>query len=410
MLVLDQAQDLNGQETYKLIQLYGAPDYVKKASVEDLCGTQELPQKSYADGLQRLWATHTPAAVWASAGFLLSKKASLTERQFQTAYNRVLDSAKYFNTRKDIDALQTKMSKATDTLETALTDSDFAMVYTDKNGDTKRHCPMRNSLEVKKAAEYLSKYRDKMPLSVRKQFAEKVIEKAAEYGSDIKSHQALLEKTACQGLCSAKDAAAFIRQRTLCIGQARKGDPMCEALKKFASAMEANPDQSVWIMGQLAEVVDEFDRAHGLDKQYSQGLSRPEDILFGVTKTAIANVTDELAENSLTGNFYKKSDLRLIKTAKLAEVLGQDFAKAVSTAGVFIDTEKLATVLPTLPLTDANLFDQVAAQAGIAPYATKKANDGFKLDIQAVSRDYAVPSNGKRSLWDRAKTSLRVNS
>ena len=37
--------------------------------------------------------------------------------------------------------------------------------------------------------------------------------------------------------------------------------------------------------------------------------------------------------------------------------LGEDFAEAISTANAWVDTEKLAQILPTLPRNDMEIFD-----------------------------------------------------
>ena len=51
--VLDQTGDLNGQETFRLCQLYDAPDFVKEAAVEQLIGPETLRPHLYADPKRR---------------------------------------------------------------------------------------------------------------------------------------------------------------------------------------------------------------------------------------------------------------------------------------------------------------------------------------------------------------------
>tara|TARA_A100001015_G_C14377857_1_gene476818 strand:- start:85 stop:525 length:441 start_codon:yes stop_codon:yes gene_type:complete len=144
------------------------------------------------------------------------------------------------------------------------------------------------------------------------------------------------------------------------------------------------------------------DRENNLVKSYGKSLERPEDIIFGVTKEAIASVSTELIGSDLTGTFFKRADLERLSVSELGDALGEDFADAVSTANAWVDTEKLAKILPTLPRNDMEIFEAVAAEAGVTPFATKSASARF-INPANMQKMAAAHGSAEGSLWNRIK-------
>ena len=390
-MILDQTQDLNGQELFRMVTLYGAPDYVKSAQVTELCG-DELPQAQFADPLHRSYPLHTQAATWASAAFYLEKEGADLK---SSAWHRIQESVKYFKIDADIEQLHKKIAAATTVDETQLPDSAFGLV-TREGDQVRRQYPLRNAMEVKTAAAYLVAYRDRFPLPICRQFAERILDKAAAFSAGLREFPQL-EKLAGNGISDAATLSSAIRTRVLGVGPARH-DPACQEMEKLASEIDAHPQQTChasFLIG-LADAIDTFDRQYGLNHQYSQGLPRPEDIAFGITKQAMAAVTDELVDNTLTGTVYKRADLEQLQLRDVADALGEEVAGDVSLTGR-LDTHKLAAALPTLPLGDAEVFDALAAEAGIAPFAVKRASGITKNPLPAASS----PAARRGGLWEQ---------
>jgi hypothetical protein len=224
-----------------------------------------------------------------------------------------------------------------------------------------------------------------LPLPVCRKFAECVLRKAAAYGADIRPQLLALEKMAGNGVSDATSVAAAIRVRALSLGIARDGNPVCENLEKLACEIESHPQHTLHygFLVNFADTIDAFDRQHGLHRQYKDGLPRPEDIAFGVTKQAVAEVTQDFVVNRMTGSVYKRAELDRIHLHDISECLGQEIANAVSAGGALLDTEKLAMVLPTLPRGDAEIFDSLAAEAGVAPVTTTKKTAGISRNQPA---------------------------
>ena len=69
-------------------------------------------------------------------------------------------------------------------------------------------------------------------------------------------------------------------------------------------------------------------------------------------------------------------------------MMGTDFADAISAGGLFVSSEKLAEIVPTLPRGDAELFDRMLNSVGIHPVAKEAAHTrgGFDdADLRALA-------------------------
>lgn len=401
--VFDQSLDLNGQELHRIINLYGAPDYVKEASADRLCGEENLPPHMYADPVRKLYPCHTAPAVWASTAFFSEKRASLPNDQAAKIQQRLGESARYFAIEGDVGELKAKVARALSTDTGALPDELFAIVRVYEDGRKERLYPMRNSTEVQKAAEYLETYRDQLRYADRRKVADKILQKAAEYGANVRPWQGLLEKTAGLGACSSTDAAELVRSRARILKSHERD--LQEELEKLAAQVEEAGElfKHFAPLDKLASIVDQFDHERGLHQGYRQGmLDRPEDVLFGVTEKVAMDLSQELVENPRTGNIYKRADLENLNLRTLGDAMGAEFVGAVSTANAWIDMEKLSEIVPTLPLDDAETFDGVLAAMGIAPFATKMAEaapQGLQPDEREALAAQHTPAAG--GLWGR---------
>jgi len=403
--ISDQARDINGQELHRILSLYPLPDFVKSASQQDICGDDSLPPHLYADITRRCYPIHSGPATIISSIFFNEKKASMNKHRAALIESNLARAAEYFKVGGYMRRLTEKVASAATHEATQLPDAAFAIVFEGADGAAERHYPMRNVHEVKAAAAWLADHRDLLPFSDRHQIANKVLEKSAEFGAGLPEHRNMLEKMAGLGVCAGKDAARLIRTRMLAAGGMHKPSALQQELEKLAALCEEKPDSVRHYVPliKIAEIVDQFDHEHGLNRKYDDILERPEDVLFAVTGKTAAELEEGIIGNVLTGNYYKKADLQSLPVRDLADNLGEDFAQVVSTAGAWVDTEKLARIVPTLPLGDAELFDEVVAAAGVRPFATKSASAGRSISpaLQLEIAEQHKPAPG--SLWDRVE-------
>jgi len=402
--VFDQAQDRNGQEFHRLTSLFGCPTFVKEAATDALCGDDKTEPHMFADVAHRRWACHTAPATYASALFFFDKKAQLNDNIVDQIEERILASAQFFGIENQVQKLGDSIKEAAVVDAEKLADDVFAIVMKFEDGRKERKYPMRNTAEVLKAASYLEQYRDEFCFNDRNKISDKILQKASQFGASLGTSRNNIEKMAGLGACSSEDAAKLVRSRITALGWPRNGKPLQVELEKLANQIENNPNniQHHSTLIKLAETIDLVDQDNKFTSNYGKSLERPEEIIFGVTKEAVASVTNDLIGSSLTGTFYKRADLEKLSVEDLGDALGADFASAVSTANAWVDTEKLAKIVPTLPRNDMELFEAVAANAGIAPFALKSA-EAQQISTQDMQMMAAAYTGTDGSLWSQIK-------
>lgn len=392
--ILDQTRDISGRETHRLLSLYGTPDFVKNAGHEKLCGDPEtMPRHMYADPYRKLYPCHTAPATWMSALFFTDKRASFDENTANEIQAKLDKSAEYFGIKGLMAQTQEKIaSDATNELA-KLDDTNFAIVWVDESGRAERHWPLRNATEVKFAAAHFETYRDDFAFADRNKIANKILDKALEYGAQIAEQEHMLEAAAGRGMCAAKVAAQMLRERALLTK--RSHSALSAELSKLAATIEANPDDARTedCRLKLASVVDGFDRETKLFRLYDAGgLSRPEEILFAITEKVARDFTAQHVQTT-TGNVYDLDDLEKLAVEEVRNWMGDDFVDAVSDGGVFMDRSKLAAIVPTLDRGMAATLDRLLTESGASP-AVKAAEEA---PLMSPERLYALANQADQA-------------
>ncbi len=382
---LDQTGDVNGQQLYRLSKLYQLPPFVKKASSDDIYGTDQLEAHQYADPAHRMFPCHSGPATYISTLFFMDKRASINPELAQYIDARLDDFAFVHGIGDRITALKTKLAAANpvDNVND-LSDESYALVLEPdetNSGQRERRYPMRNALEVKRAAEYLEEYRDVFPFRLRQKMAMHILEKANTFGAGLGDLDDFLQKQAGMGAAAAYEVSKLIFDRARLLKKAGKLDyaiKMGEVAKTIAGKPASIQDQDALV--KLAALVDDVDRETGLNRLVGD-LPKPEEVFFNLTEKVASKLrTEHFATSS--GNIYKLADMDPLKLPDIRAMLGSDFAAAVSTGGMFVSLEKVAKLVPTLPRGDAELFDQLLSSVGIHPVAKEAAHrdDRFSSD------------------------------
>lgn len=370
---LDQTQDVSGRETHRLTTLFDSPDFVKSASHERTHGDETLQRHMYADQYNKLYPCHTAPATWLSALFFADKKADFNEKRAEEIQTRIHAAAKFFGILGSVQELESKVAAANDDNIDALDDSHFAIVWAGEGGVKERHWPMRNATEVKFAADAFEKWRNEFVFDDRNLIAEKILTKAAEYNANIADHEHMLSLTAGRGACAAKVASDMLRDRARLVQ--RSNSPAASEMLKLAGIVDQNPEAAREhdTRIKLAAVVDEFDRVNHLYRLYDAGgLPRAEEVLFAVTEKAARDFMSENVETT-TGNVYALDDLEKLALDDVRNWLGEDFADAVSSGGVYLDRDKLAAIVPTLDRGMAASLDRLMHDNKMAAVVQTKA-------------------------------------
>jgi hypothetical protein len=376
-LVLDQGRDLDGRRLYRLVSIYGAPDWVKSASVDEICGNQ-IPAHLYADPAAHLYPTHTKAATWASLAFFLDNRAAFPLRHAEIVLDRLVKAARFQGIGAYADELIAKSAELNRHDDARLTDDAFAYVASGPDGPIRR-LRVINPLEVKAAAEWLHRHRDEIAYPDRQKIARRVLVKAAEFGVGLGEHDDFLEKTAGFGGCSCAQAVATVRQRVT-LARHRHGD-IAAGLEKLAAQLEADPADTRRpdTLSKLAHTLEQADRI--LRVEYGGKVQRPEDVLFSLTrKAASALAAGHILSPS--GTVYATGDLGRLRVKQLRDHMGDEVADGSTSDGIHVDPEKLAELLPTFTRGDAEMFDLMVRKTGVVPQFKEAA-----LHRQGLTRD-----------------------
>jgi SOS response regulatory protein OraA/RecX len=377
---MDQTQDLSGRNFYRLTKLCPPPDFVKKASVQDLCG-EEIQPEAYGDPRRRLFPCHSAAATWASLAFLLDKRADFRKDDAEMIEERIMRCGSIHGITKSLNQLKEDFVKAASVPTTEDFPDDVFAVVIEQEGQKIRRYPMRNAAEVKTAADYLLQYRDRMRFELRQAIADKIMQKQAQFGVPLgaDTHE-YIEKQAGYGACAAKEAVELIYNRVQATKTNDKLNDLQVEMLKMAKHIGEHPSQfrEPGMRIKVASIIDQFDREHKLNEQYGPDLPRIEDVIFGLTGSKMAAVVGEHISTT-TGNMYKMADLERLKLGEVRDYFGDEMANAFTSDGVHIDSEKAARIIPTLPRGDMTELDRLMESMGIRPMAKEASAQAVKI-------------------------------
>jgi len=386
--ILDQVDDQSHCDFHMFAKLYPLPEYVKTADTEQVCNPQGLPSNAYGDVRTRKFPCHTKAATLVSCLFFIEKCAEIHPKIAGWIGKRLDMYADHWGIRPDVVALKEKHASLHADSTAGLPDSAFAWVMAG-GGQKERRYPLRNTMEVKAAAHWLGQYRDQLYYADRQRIAQKILDKAAQFGAGVgEDLEDMLEKIAGRGVYDPGKVAQMLRDRVK-VGHKVK-PAVAEGMLKLASEIETNPMLAEDLPSsiQLCTTVDQFDREHGVVGKYAKAIPRPEDVIFGGTLKA----AEDFVKNAccmVTGSIYDRDQFGSLSPTAVREVLGSEIAQAVTT-GLRIDPEKMAEVASTLPVPDAQTLDRLMLEAGQPPFRKDATARGVtEDDAEKLAKTYA---------------------
>ena len=366
---IDPTTDNNGTVLAQIAKRYELPDFVKSAELDHTMRPEDLPSSSYAWPQQKKYPCHSSAATWLSSAYFFDKVASFRAVDKIEIENRLEKFANYFGIRPAYDAI--KQQAAEKNKATKLADDQYAFVYVDENGNKEGFYPLTDGVAVKAAVYWLQGNQGRIPYSQRNEIANKIINRVNNMGVKLAQDEMyFLEKQSGDGIPRREEllSAIDLRVKLASSHDQKQGmQSLLEVVRSTPKIVMQKPE-----LVKLAATLDVFDAANGLLNKYTDIIRRPEDVVFAVTPTKVAN--DEASKITLTnGSVYNRDDLEKVSYDDLREVLGDDFAAEVS-SGFSVDTTKLAEIAATLPASDASLLDTVLKASGSMPvgYANKK--------------------------------------
>lgn len=382
---MDFVADKNHTELARLSQLYEFPDFVKQADFDlTLSPTPtQAPVTSCADPVRQQFYCHTKAACWLSALWWEEKKAEFHPKDRERIEDRLNQYVGYWQIKEAVMRMRARYKDLHKEAESQLPDSAYGYVWVDAaSGQKNRFLRMSNPMEVKVAAEYLEQHRDRLPFRDRHTVALKIIERANHFGVGLGKSAEFLERQAGRGVPEPIEVVEMIRQRAMLT----KDAALREHFQKMAQEVHGVPRKALMpdMLVKLAETMDTLDRNLGLIGKYGGTLQRPEDVIFKATLTKVASEAMEHVATT-TGKLYEKQAFKRLDVGSLRDAFGPKFVSSITTPLGEVDPEKLAEVVGTLPRGDAELFDAIASDSGIAASLTKAASTRVGLSREELA-------------------------
>lgn len=411
---IDYYTDANQQKLYAIDRLYGLPAFVKAARAESPEEIGALKSGVFADVRHRRFPCHNKSATWLAQAYFSLVEPVYSKKEAAFIQDRIDKSAKFFSVSSLCDGFKRAWVKIADTDIPELEDSDYALVTNFENHKIRRF-PIHSPLSVKSAASYLYANRFKYPYEWRKTAARNILKRVIHFDGKAKRGvkyagaafgeckfepeiQDYLERASGYGMSLPRDAAAKVASRVYMLSD-HKHPEMKERLAKIAQALcemdirQATPE----LYQKMAAVIDAVDREAGLCAYYHEGVDMPEDIFFDILQKQAADMLESNITLT-TGASYPVAMFSDLPLSKIADVLGKDFADAISDGLGQVDAIKFAEVARTLPRPDAAILEK-AISAGMKEAALIKdaragrmANESF--DKESVKRK--LEAEGKK--------------
>lgn len=349
---MDQTQDLSLTSLHEYTQVYGdTPSYVKEASQAETLNPEGLTDASYADIINRRFPIHTKAACYISSLYFLENRESIAPATREAISTRLAKAAMQHGISDDIADLAQRSEELKK--QASYIDPQDCML------PEENRYPLRNPAEIKKAADYLLKYRAWFPLETRIDMANRVLDKAASFEVEFAPELDIaLQKQAGRGTYSPDEAVnQIVYRKTLITDPSIK-----DALTKLANTLGGSPELALdpETSRSVAVLLDGIDRSWEI--KYSSSIKAPEDFMFGgVFKTAAAEIYSRFG--TATGSVYHKSQLSSFDRDAVEELFGEKCAADVASIGG-INIEKLANHISSLSYMDALSFDWYMKEAG----------------------------------------------
>lgn len=373
---MDHTLDTNSATLIKIAQTYDLPVYVKSA-VLDTSIVPSLPSDSFAWVENRRFPCHTRADTFLSYAYFLKNASDVPETTRARVFNRLCNFAAAWSITGDCEKLRRDHEQKVATVTNELPDSKFA-ICEEFDGQQYKALPLLSADHVKRAATHMIQFKHRYPYEWRIKAAAKISEAAQALNVTIDDEY--INTAKATGVCDPVKVATALLDRSILIKtKVKKAETnaIANSLLKIAKFIANNNDIS---NSKLELLLDAVDVTYGLTKLYGHGLDTPEEVCrsrFTIEKCSA--LQSELV--TLTnGASYSKSSIKRAGIGPF-RVLGDDFIESV-TDGLDINTEKIATILPTLPQPDANLIQAALKQAGIKPIGKIAACNNHDLLTQ----------------------------
>lgn len=331
---------------------YELPDFVKSAEVVTQDNLTKLPSQVFADPTRKL-PIFSKSATWLSHLKFLADPDSINKntKAQEVIAMRLQKAANYWGIGSECEDLAANFVKEEEAKKIPPNDNNYALVIPDKGV---RKWPIAGEENVKRACEEIISSVNRLPLSVRKTAAYRILHRANQLAVNLEK-RAMLEQMAGLGVAPRKAVCIHLVYR----GDATRNQDLREKCAAMAMQYAQGPEYLHRDEAEkIASFMDIVDRMSGMFSQYNRGLPTPEQICHAVPFSEMQKAAEESVRLQ-NGQVIPLSSLARVPLKKLA-AMGDDFVEAMADdGGSQIDLYKAAEILPTLPRDDADLLTKL---------------------------------------------------
>jgi hypothetical protein len=322
------------------------PTYVLAAEILDKEASAGLDDELFADVARRQYPLHDAGNTWLSAAYFAKGHDDIPPKVADHVEQRIRAAAKIHGITADVEPLFATVKAAASPEDD---DANYGIVIRDQAGNVVRKLyPMLDGDSVKMAMERFARERGLYPLGPRRQIASQITKRAEICGIPV---PAVIFREAGRGFPVKQIMMTELLERAQLVKDAEAAQLLANVNEVVAAA---NAQELLAVLDKIAEVVDSVDRLSGFHRLYGRKLLPPADFIYAMTeKEAAAMVADSVPLNRHTFSIRKLAEL----DPEVFAVLGDDFPRELATADGKTNAEKLAAILPTLPLPDKELLE-----------------------------------------------------
>lgn len=366
---VDQLADANGLDLIRYSRMYEFPDFVKSADYGLTNAPEALRAGSLADPVRNQFPCHTKAACWLSALYFNEKAAEFHAKDREPIRRRLENFVDFWGIRPEYERLNVRCGELHKSAEEKLPDSSYAWIgESGPDGSRERRLPVRSSVEVKAAGDWLAEHGHRMEYRDRHAIAVRIMERAEGLGASLGNSRDYIEK---QGGYADFDRSGIVELMRTRVKLARSSEHRAQ-LEKVAHEVGGLSDGALTrsLLAEFVHTISQSDRASGLS--YGDVLRPPEDYVFGSTRSKRAE-DDGAKCKTTSGSVWKTEDFTKLSQDDLSAIFGSDFVDEIRTAFGEIDPVKMAEVVRTFPKPEAESLDRLMATVGVAPSQKRAA-------------------------------------
>ena len=329
---MDIIQDKSRRVLIKIAEKHSLPDYVKKASAFTIKEAEKYSDNLFADPHNREYPIDGKANTWLSAAYYHeSKDVTKSAALNNNIYDTIKIAAEAYGVLADVLRLEKDIVKKA----AAIAETECAFV--DNNGV--HHYPIDCADDVKLASIHFANNRYKLDSEHRSLTGKFIMKKAEQYNVPVEQH---VHREAGYALPDIPKLEAEINFRIDLTKDAETKE-LLNGIKGLIPVMDCSENE----LDKVASMLTELDKLNGLDQEYGKRLSTPADAIYGWSiKQAEEYVNDTLVVDKKAFSLNK---LAALDISFYKETLDPELFSAITTDGE-VDAEKLASIVPTLPL------------------------------------------------------------